>query len=603
MLFVHRTEDSAGGRTIFAWPVVLLVFCLERASSVGDAAAAEGEPFTLTILHINDLHSHFDPTDPYGGRCRPGMEAKCVGGAARQLYLTRELRQKYPASLLLNAGDNFQGTPWYSVFKSRVVTEVTELMNYDALCLGNHEFDDGPSGLQPFVTRLKSSTSVLASNVDFSSEPGLQASVNKSVILTVAGHRIGVIGAVTPDTTDLSSPGNVTFSDDIVAIRTEADALKKEGVKIIIALTHVGYDRDQQIAKEVPAVDVVVGGHSHSFLYTGDSHPKEDTPKGPYPTIVTRKDGTKALVVQAYCYGKYLGFLNVTFNEAGNVAAWSGNPILLENSIPEDEDMQKLLSKYEQYVMAATRAPVGASRVLLNADDGACRRGECNIGNLLADSFFEHYLDKDTGSSRIWSVINGVLINGGSIRTSIGRSDRVIMEDVMIALPFGNRITLVNLTGAHLYRLFEHGVERYNPLEPSGSFPQVSGFRVHYDVTRPRMQRVVSLKVLCTHCIVPALEKVDASKYYSIATLEYAAKGGDGYNFTGAHIGEYGEKDIDVFVKHFRKLSPVAPTLEERIVFVQSPQAQIQPASTGHGTTTTAISSIVIAALSLLLIT
>lgn len=89
MLFVHRTEDSAGGRTIFAWPVVLLVFCLERASSVGDAAAAEGEPFTLTILHINDLHSHFDPTDPYGGRCRPGMEAKCVGGAARQLYLVR----------------------------------------------------------------------------------------------------------------------------------------------------------------------------------------------------------------------------------------------------------------------------------------------------------------------------------------------------------------------------------------------------------------------------------------------------------------------------------------------------------------------------------
>lgn len=601
-MFVYRTEDSTSGRTNFGWPVVLLVFCLGLAAPVG-GADTNSEPFTLTILHINDLHSHFDPTDPYGGRCRPGMEDRCVGGAARHLHLTRELRKQHPASLLLNAGDNFQGTPWYSVFKSRVVTEVTELMRYDALCLGNHEFDDGPSGLEPFVSRLRSTTPVLASNVDFSSEPSLQASVNKSVILTVAGHRIGVIGAVTPDTTNLSSPGNVTFSDDIVAIRTEAAALQKEGVKIIIALTHVGYDRDQQIAKQVPAVDVVVGGHSHSFLYTGDSHPKEDTPKGPYPTIVTRTDGTKALVVQAHCYGKYIGFLNVTFNEAGNVAAWSGNPLLVENTIPEDDDMRNLLSKYEQYVMAATRAPVGASRVLLNADDGACRRGECNIGNLLADSFFEHYLDRPTGSSRIWSVINGVLINGGSIRTSIGRSDRVIMEDVMIALPFGNRITLVNLTGAHLYRLFEHGVERYNPLEPSGSFPQVSGFRVQYDVTRPRMERVVSLKVLCTHCIVPALETVDANKHYSIATIEYAAKGGDGYNFSGAHIEEYSDKDIDVFVKYFRKLSPVAPTLEERIVFVQSPQAQIQPASTGHGSTTTAISSVVIAALSLLLIT
>lgn len=117
------------------------------------------------------------------------------------------------------------------------------------------------------------------------------------------------------------------------------------------------------------------------------------------------------------------------------------------------------------------------------------------------------------------------------------------------------------------------------------------------------MERVVSLKVLCTHCIVPALETVDANKHYSIATIEYAAKGGDGYNFSGAHIEEYSDKDIDVFVKYFRKLSPVAPTLEERIVFVQSPQAQIQPASTGHGSTTTAISSVVIAALSLLLIT
>ncbi|KAH9382283.1 hypothetical protein HPB48_008727 [Haemaphysalis longicornis] len=87
-MFVHRTEDSTSGRTNFGWPVVLLVFCLELAARVG-GADTNSEPFTLTILHINDLHSHFDPTDPYGGRCRPGMEDRCVGGAARHLHLVR----------------------------------------------------------------------------------------------------------------------------------------------------------------------------------------------------------------------------------------------------------------------------------------------------------------------------------------------------------------------------------------------------------------------------------------------------------------------------------------------------------------------------------
>ncbi|XP_077485789.1 snake venom 5'-nucleotidase-like isoform X2 [Amblyomma americanum] len=491
-------------------------------------ATAAAQPFDLTILHINDLHSHFDPTDPYGARCKPGTEVRCVGGAARQLHL----------------------------------------------CLGNHEFDDGPSGLQPFVSRLKGSVPVLACNANFSAEPAIESSVNKSTVLTVQGHRIGIIGAITVDTPALSSPGNVTFSDDIAAIEMEAEMLQKQGVAIIIALTHVGYERDMEIAAKVPAVDVVVGGHSHSFLYTGEDHPKEDKPKGPYPTVVTRADGTKGLVVQAHCYGKYLGFLNVSFNAAGNIVTWSGNPILLEHSIPEDEDMLRVLGKYREYVTAATRAPVGASRVLLNADDGACRRAECNIGNLLADSFFENYLDMETSSKHVWSVANGVLLNGGSIRTSIGRSDQINMEDVMIALPFGNKLALVNLTGAQLYRLFEHGVENYHPLEPSGSFPQVSGFRVHYDVSRPKMERVVSLKTLCTHCIVPALEVVDVNEHYTIVTIEYIAKGGDGYDFSDADILEYGDKDIDAFVEYFRKLSPVAPTIEDRIVFVNTPQAQ-----------------------------
>ncbi|XP_064489234.1 protein 5NUC-like [Ornithodoros turicata] len=541
------------------WCVLCLLLGLCYASSSSD--------FTLTVLHTNDVHSHFLETDPFGGRCKPERKNRCVGGVARHLTLARKFRKEKDNVLFLNAGDYFQGTSWYTVLKYRPLADVVKLLRHDAMCLGNHEFDDGPEGLAPYLRELEGVVPVVTSNADFSASPALRdLQVNKSILLNVGGMRVGIIGAVTPDTKTAARPGNVTFEDDLSSIRKEAIILKRAGIKIIIALTHVGYNRDQEIAREIPQVSLVVGGHSHTLLYTGKDHPKEDRPGGEYPTVVTRSDGTKALVVQAYWFGKYMGHLDVTYNDAGDIKSWSGKPILLDQTIEQDQEMLDVLDKYLPNVTAAGSTVVGSSKVLLMADNGICRRQECNIGNFIADAFFDFFAGKPTSTNGSWSDVNGCLLNGGSIRGSIGQSETVIRDDLLSVMPFGNSLVVVTLTGAHLWDLFEHSVANYSPTEARGEFLQVSGFLVTYDVSQSPMKRVVSVEALCTNCSVPRYEHLDDPTLYRIVTMSYMYQGGDGYDFSKAiHAEDKGYLDLDVFQEYFTKRSPVQAKLEHRI--------------------------------------
>lgn len=210
------------------------------------------------------------------------------------------------------------------------------MIGYDVMSLGNHEFDDGVAGLAPFVEGVQ--TPIVACNADFSKEPALQKIV-KSVVLERGGQRIGVIGYITPDTTFLAAPGDtVSFNDEIECLRTEADRLVAVGVKMIIALGHSGFEVDKKIARALPQVDIVVGGHSNTFLFTENAthlKPSEETPLGDYPIVIEHESGGKTLVVQAFAYGKYLGKLDVEFDEDGNLKSYDGEPILLDSSVSE----------------------------------------------------------------------------------------------------------------------------------------------------------------------------------------------------------------------------------------------------------------------------
>lgn len=199
--------------------------------------------------------------------------------------------------------------------------------------LGNHEFDDGVEGLIPFIENA--SFPIVTSNLDLSKQPDLAATkLKNSTILTVNGVKIGVIGYLTPDTKIIATTENVIFLDEVESIRREAKQLKSQGVNILIAVGHSGFEMDKKIGREVEDIDIVIGGHTNTFLYNG-IQPDLEVPEGLYPTEVIQKSGRKVYVVQAYAYTKYLGNLTVTFDDKGEVTNINGNPILVDSSIEQ----------------------------------------------------------------------------------------------------------------------------------------------------------------------------------------------------------------------------------------------------------------------------
>lgn len=199
--------------------------------------------------------------------------------------------------------------------------------------LGNHEFDDGVDGLIPFIQNA--SYPILTTNLDLSKQPNLAATnLKNSTILEVSGKKIGVIGYLTPETRILSTTEKVIFKDEVESIREEVKKLKEQGVDILIALGHSGFEVDKKIAREVEDIDLVIGGHTNTFLYRGKP-PDVEVPEGFYPTEVVQKSGRKVYVVQAYAYTKYLGNFSVSFDISGEVTHIEGNPILVDANVEQ----------------------------------------------------------------------------------------------------------------------------------------------------------------------------------------------------------------------------------------------------------------------------
>ncbi|GIY17670.1 protein 5NUC [Includes: UDP-sugar hydrolase [Caerostris extrusa] len=282
-----------------------------------------GTSFNLTLLHTNDVHSHFIEFDVYGDRCEEKLkeQKQCFGGFARQVSKVKEIRSSRENVLFLNGGDFYQGTVWYTLHRWQIVAELVNTLGIDAMSLGNHEFDDGLIGLLPFLQNLKSK--VLVCNINASKIPELLYYIQPSTILEIGGEKIGVIGYITPETKYISFPGDLEFEDEIEYIKKEVKKLTAKGLTKIIAVGHSGFDVDLKIAKEVPELDIVVGGHTNTFLYTGPP-PSVEEPRGPYPVVIERGDGSRALVVQDFAFGKYLGFLEIEFDKEGRVSKWQG---------------------------------------------------------------------------------------------------------------------------------------------------------------------------------------------------------------------------------------------------------------------------------------
>ena len=294
---------------------------LASAAAVALTAGMAVADYTLTVLHTNDFHARFEPISKYDSGCgeEDNAEGKCFGGSARLVTAITEARARSENSILVDGGDQFQGTLFYTYYKGKLAAEMMNKMGYTAMTVGNHEFDDGPEVLRGFVDAVN--FPILMSNADISGEALLRDVIQKSVVIEQAGEKIGLIGLTPEDTDELASPGpNVIFSDPSEAVQIEVDRLTAMGVNKIIVLSHSGYLVDQRVAANTTGVDVIVGGHSNTLLSNTN-----DRAEGAYPTMV----GDTA-IVQAYAYGKFLGELNVTFDDDGRIVEAVGEPLIMD---------------------------------------------------------------------------------------------------------------------------------------------------------------------------------------------------------------------------------------------------------------------------------
>jgi 5'-nucleotidase/UDP-sugar diphosphatase len=290
--------------------------------------------YELTILHTNDNHARVDQYNRNGARCTEAddLAGLCIAGTPRLATKVSEIRSDVDNVLLLDAGDQFQGTLFFNLFKEEILNLTMNYLEYDAMTVGNHEFDDGPATLAAFID--DSDFPIVSANIDASADLDLAGLIEPYTTVDKGGETIGIIGLTTPETENISSPGpNIVFNDPLTSLQAAADELTGLGVDKIIALTHQGYDVDVEMAAQVSGVDVIIGGHSHTFTYsptdpikfTPPEFPQYDplAPAGEYPTVVESLTGEPVLVITAYQWGTFLGRLDVGFDADGEIDAGS----------------------------------------------------------------------------------------------------------------------------------------------------------------------------------------------------------------------------------------------------------------------------------------
>ncbi|XP_052739064.1 apyrase [Bicyclus anynana] len=516
-----------------------------------------GELYELDIIHYNDFHARFEETSVETPTCRVNNNS-CLGGFPRLYKKIESLRQKKPNSILLNAGDSFQGTYWYTLLKWNVTQEFMNLLEHDAHAIGNHEFDDGPEGLAPYLRALKAP--VLAANMDSSKEPVLQGLYKGHIIIERKKRKIGIIGLITQDTKILSSAGNVEFTDPLEAVKHESEALNEKGVDIIIVLSHCGLDVDKLIAQNAGKyVDIIVGGHSHSLLWNGPAPSGEDV-AGPYPVFVQSSANKKhkVVIVQASAYTKYMGNLIVYFDYRGNFVKWEGGPIFLDRNEPEDLDIKARLAPYAALVHSAEQQVIGESKKTLHFED--CVFGECALGDLLVDALSEYAKSLRPELHYI------AFMQRGNIKSTIP-SGQITKGVTFELLPFNDRVEVFELQGKDILLALERGVSNAWAFDPfKGPFVlQVSGLQVTYNVSLPEGQRVTSAYVGNSRDSNVAL---DPSIYYHVTAPAYLADGGDGFT-----MFKEGKKNVDVVGRdqkvletYIEKHSPIDVSTDGRIV-------------------------------------
>ena len=525
------------------------------ASFTMSSARAQGT-FKLNILHINDMHSRVESISRFNSTCSVEDKdaGKCFGGFGRLATKIRERRKEIADAgehvLTLDAGDQFQGSLFYTTYRGKAEGEFMNRIGFDLMAVGNHEFDNGPDTLADFIDLVE--FPVISGNIKVAEGEKLVDKIKEWHVFEIGGEKIGVLGVTAPETAVISMPGpNVTFIDDIEYLQEAAMRIRaEEGVNKVLLLSHVGFPRDQEIAAKVEGISAIIGGHSHTLL----SNTEEGAPS--YATLVENPAGRAVPIVQAGAYSKHLGDLALVFDEEGYVAEATGDTRILDASIEPDPEIEARVAELAGPIEKMKATPIGEVAAPIDGSREKCRAGECEMGVAVTDAMLARVADQGIAIA---------ITNGGGLRASIGQGIATV-GDVLSVLPFQNTLATMKIKGKDIVASLETGV---NDIENgAGKFPQVAGLKYTIDMNvPPDGGRVKDVQVKEGGNWVP----IDPEKVYAVATNDFMRKGGDGYALFASNAidpYDYGPGMEEMLAEYIANNAPYQPKVEGRITVI-----------------------------------
>lgn len=538
-------------------------FLMATASLALLTTGAAAAPSSLTLFHNNDGESKLLGSSGFGGIdyfIGTLNQARTNATATGRDVLTISSGDNFLAGLAFDASQTRVGGSEAGSINAKTQNYYDALaltaVGYDAITIGNHEFDFGPDVLADFIKGYNNAggnAPFLSANLDFSAEANLQnlvtgGRVAKSTIISggVSGEQYGIIGITTPLIDNITSPGGVvpnglTLADVAAAVNAEVATLEGMGVDRIILSSHLqGLSQDQALVPLLSGVDVIIAGGGDELLRNGPDEntaaPFGPTIDGPYPLISTQtdQDGKNIALVTTQGEYRYLGELEVEFDVAGNVTSVGGatpNPILVNPAVSPQElgtvngiDIANdIVNPLSADIATLEATVVGTSEVNLDGRRESVRTVETNLGSLIADAFI--YQAQQIGGLTGAPVIAAT--NGGGIRNdSVVSPGDLTVADIAGILPFANSVVVVNgLSVDALVAALEHAVGSF-PGQ-SGGFLQIGGFEFSFDKKSGKILQVALADG--TLLYTDALGDVFGGPL-DLVTNSFTAAGGDGFD-------------------------------------------------------------------------
>ena len=524
----------------------------------GGGGGGDGGAFTLVVLHNNDGESKLLPDSEAG-----------FPGVARFAALMKELRAEAVGAadgvVALTSGDNFLASRELGVSLGRadpLYDSIALSGLYDAMGLGNHDFDLGPEVTARFIGGFDPPAPFVAANLDFSAEPSLQALVDggrlaASAVVEAGGQPIGVIGAVTPQLPNISSPRRVAVSAVLAAVAAEVESLTARGVDKIILVSHLqDVAAERALIPRLSGVDAVIAGGGDDLLRNpGDTCLPTAEPVGRYPILVADSEGVEVPLVTAPGGYRCIGALTVVFDAAGRVTEATGRSVGVGAEVAPDPGVQAaVVEPLAEAVAEADSQVIGIARVDLDGRRGMVRTAATNQGNLHADAL-------RAAAADLWRSAGApapdvAVQNGGGIRNdAVLRAGPVTVGHTWDIAPFGNLVVVGEVPRETFRVLLEQAVDR--APRAAGHFAQVSGFAFAYDPSGPA--RVIDRDgdcsvsghpggrvrdvVLDDGTVIVADGAVVPGNPVVLATVDFLADGGDCYPLADLSFTKLGITD------------------------------------------------------------